>query len=215
MKEIVEATFDIATDGEPSASLLKEVVMWGANKFEEKRNKAINNFYSNLLNGEVTEEKINYEKEHIQANEEQYYALLNIVINEEEQEKTFIYANVYKYIRDHQELEKKEKLKLIRLAKSLPYSVLELIPHIYIYENFPTQKTLDSFLKEIRTKDQYEINLLIQANIIEETIQDGKAGVFVEDVIKLIDSSYFIEIAKAFFTEEKLCPKIYDINTIS
>lgn len=109
MYEIINHVTKISTDIEPATSLLKDVLTWGEKKFIERRNKTIEKFYIQLLDGEVTQEKIEYEKEHIEVNSEQYYILLNLAINDEEQEKDFIYANVYKYIRDHQTLEKKRQ----------------------------------------------------------------------------------------------------------
>lgn len=110
MYKIINQVKEITTEMEPVTSLLKNVIIWGNKKFEERRNKTIEKFYIQLLDGEVNQKRIDYEKEHIETNSEQYYILLNLAINDEEQEKDFIYANVYRYIRDHQQLEKKTKL---------------------------------------------------------------------------------------------------------
>lgn len=208
MYEIIRKTYNTCKDIESNASLLVDVVKWGEKKFIERRNKTIEHFYIELLEGEVTEERINYEKENIKANDEQYYILLNLAISEEEQEKIFIYSNVYKYIRDNQNLNKKEKAKIIRLAKELPYSAIEIIPFIYIYSFFNTRdKSLSSFLTELSETHKYEINILTQHNIFEYN-----ALSFNNRNFKIRNNNYLKEIANIFFIKEQLLPSSYNIN---
>lgn len=206
MYEIIKQASKISTDVEPATSLLKDVLTWGDKKFTERRNKTIEKFYIQLLDGEVTQEKITYEKEHIETNSEQYYILLNLAINDEEQEKDFIYSNVYRYIRDNQQLDKKEKTRLIKIVKQLPYSALELLPSIYIYTNYIVKGiSLNKLFKNMETTHEYELNLLIQLNLLfrEETYNKN---------INIKNTVKFNTSCEAFFTKENLVPSNYNID---
>lgn len=218
MYEIINHISEITTEIEPATSLLKDVLTWGEKKFTEKRNKTIEKFYIQLLDGEVTQEKIDYEKEHIEANSEQYYILLNLAINDEEQEKDFIYANVFKYIRDNQQLDKKEKIKLIKIVKQLPYSALELLPSLYIHANFQVKgASLQQLLKDMELTHEYELNLLTQFNILfKPTKSSGKydSTYFIKhnSIFYIRDLKNFNNLCIAFFTESNLIPSNYNIN---
>ncbi len=212
MYEIINQVTKISTDMEPATSLLKDVLTWGDKKFTERRNKVIEKFYIQLLDGEVTPERISYEKEHIEANSEQYYILLNLAINDEEQDKDFIYSNVYRYIRDNQHLDKKEKIKLIKIIKQLSYSTLELLPYIYIHLNYHTkEKLLIELLKELESTHEYELNLLFQLNIFHKP----KQHINTNNIFDIKDDEYFNNLCIAFFTKEKLIPSIYNIEIYS
>lgn len=210
MYQIINKVSEVTSEMEPTTSLLKDVIFWGEKKFIEKRNKAIEKFYIQLLNGEVTQEKIDYEKEHIKANSEQYYILLNLAINDEEQEKDFVYANIYKYIRDNQDLEKKEKTKLITIVKQLPYSALELLPSLYIYANFLVKGiSLKQLLKDMESTNEYELNLLTQFNILFKptTFKSKFSSGF-----NIKDTNNFNNLCIALFTKENLNPINYGID---
>lgn len=210
MYEIIKQISELGSDIEPTTSLLKEIITWGENEFVKRRNKTIENFYIQLLDGEVTQEKINYEKEHIKANSEQYYILLNLAINDEEQEKDFIYSNVYRYIRDNQQLDKKDKTRLIKIVKQLPYSAMELLPYIYIYANFLVKRiSLKQLLRDMETTHEYELNLLSQFNILFKPTA-FKSNI--NDIFEIKDANYFNNLCKAFFKEENLIPEKYGIE---
>ncbi len=208
MYQIAKATWETGTEIEPATSLLKEVLIWGDKQFEKRRNKTIMDFYINLLEGNVSEERIKYEKEYIKANDEQYYILLNLAINEEEQEKIFIYSNVFKFIRNNKKLEKKEKIRLIKVAKALPYSAIELLPYFYIYKNYHTKnKSYDTFLKELSFSHRYEINAYVQYDIFIQYTMTFKDRDF-----DIKDEKIFNELCIAFFTKERLIPSKYNID---
>lgn len=190
--------------------ILKEVSSFGIKFVEKKRNERLMEFYQNLYDGNVTQEKIDYETENIKANEEQYFILLNLSITDEEKEKTDIYSNIYRYIRNNQHIDKKLKTKYIRLAKNLPFSAIELIPLIYIYNKYKkTQtKTLDQYLKEIENINKYEVNLLLQYDILN----DEKTNMYRSTIPFKINETFLNEIINVFFKEKDLLPRTQGIN---
>ncbi|WP_419782328.1 hypothetical protein [Malaciobacter marinus] len=146
---------------EPSFSLIQT----GYNLFDEWQTKRhremIISFHRNILDGVETEERIEYEKENIKVNPDDYYTLLEYALKDEEKEKVNIYSNVYKYIRDNQNIEKSKKRFIIKSAKELPYSAIELLVPIYIYDNYHTKyKNLNSFIEEIYSSHKYESKIL-------------------------------------------------------
>ena len=209
MYELIKKSYETITS-EPTLGLVKQLTSLGVEFFTKKRDERLIQFYQNLLDGEVTQERIDYEKENIKANEEQYFILLNLSITDEEKEKTYIYSNVYRYIRDNQGLNKNIKTKSIRLAKNLPFSALELIPLIFIYKNKKTKnKTLEQYLKEIEKSNKFELNLLIQYDILineKNIIRDESEATFT------INETFLNEIVKVLFKEEHLLPSFHKIE---
>lgn len=210
MYELIKKSYETITS-EPALGLVKQLTSLGVEFFTKKRDERLMQFYQNLLDGEVTQERIDYEKENIKANEEQYFILLNLSITDEDKEKTYIYSNVYRYIRDNQGLNKNIKTKYIRLAKNLPFSVLELIPLIYIYNKYrkTKTKTLNQFLKEIEKSNKFETNLLIQYDILineKNIIRDESEATFT------INETFLNEIVNVLFKEEHLLPSFYGIE---
>lgn len=190
--------------------ILKEVSSFGIKFVEKKRNERLMEFYQNLYDGNVTQEKIDYETENIKANEEQYFILLNLSITDEEKEKTDIYSNIYRYIRNNQHIDKKLKTKYIRLAKNLPFSAIELIPLIYIYNKYKETKTktLNQFLKEIEKSNKFETNLLIQYDILinENVYRNNEEATFT------INETFLNEIVRVLFKKEHLLPSFHEIE---
>lgn len=210
MYELIKKSYETITS-EPALGLVKQLTSVGVEFFTKKRDERLMQFYQNLLDVEVTQERIDYEKENIKANEEQYFILLNLSITDEDKEKTYIYSNVYRYIRDNQGLNKNIKTKYIRLAKNLPFSVLELIPLIYIYNKYKKTKTktLNQFLKEIEKSNKFETNLLIQYDILineKNIIRDESEATFT------INKTFLNEIVNVLFKEEHLLPSFYGIE---
>jgi hypothetical protein len=208
--ELIKKSYETITS-EPALGLVKQLTSVGVEFFTKKRDERLMQFYQNLLDVEVTQERIDYEKENIKANEEQYFILLNLSITDEDKEKTYIYSNVYRYIRDNQGLNKNIKTKYIRLAKNLPFSVLELIPLIYIYNKYKKTKTktLNQFLKEIEKSNKFETNLLIQYDILineKNIIRDESEATFT------INETFLNEIVNVLFKEEHLLPSFYGIE---
>jgi hypothetical protein len=208
--ELIKKSYETITS-EPALGLVKQLTSVGVEFFTKKRDERLMQFYQNLLDVEVTQERIDYEKENIKANEEQYFILLNLSITDEDKEKTYIYSNVYRYIRDNQGLNKNIKTKYIRLAKNLPFSVLELIPLIYIYNKYKKTKTktLNQFLEEIEKSNKFETNLLIQYDILineKNIIRDESEATFT------INETFLNEIVNALFKEEHLLPSFYGIE---
>ena len=207
---LIKESYNTITE-EPSLSLFKNLITRGIEIIDKKRNNRLMKFYQNLLDGNVSQERIDYETENIKANEEQYFILLNLSITDEEKEKTYIYSNVYRYIRDNQDLNKNIKTKYIRFAKNLPFSALELIPQIYIYNKYKKAKTktLNQFLKEIEKSNKFETNLLIQYDILineKNIIRDESEATFT------INETFLNEIVRVLFKEEHLLPSFYGIE---
>lgn len=69
-----------------SPGVMQGIIEKGKTHFEEKRQTQFRDFYRSLLSGTATKEKIEYEQM-FQKTEEQYYALLNAAIEDEEREK--------------------------------------------------------------------------------------------------------------------------------
>lgn len=207
MREIIESTYEAGTEVIGGISLLKEVIVWGDKKFTERRNRVILKFYEALLDGEVTKERIEYEKENIQANEDQFYILLNLAINEEEIEKAFVYANVYKYIRDNQDLEKSLKIFLFKVAKDLPFSAIELLPKIYIHQKYHTKlKNLNDYLKNLYGLNGYEKSVLERHNLTSSW--QASFG----PIQYSVSEEYFTLVVDAFFNKEDLLPEQHNIE---
>jgi hypothetical protein len=174
--------------------------------FEDKRQKGFNEFTRNLLKGKATKDNIEYEKM-FDITEDQYYALLNASIEDEEKEKSYVYANVYRNILNEQ-IPKSDYPRFIRLVKNLPYSAIELLPSLYIYKNFNTKnKSLKKYFDEIYKEYKYEIKFLDQNNIIE--LPNGM--VFGDSILKINDK-LFSKVIETFFKEEDLRPEKYNIE---
>ncbi|MDX4040325.1 hypothetical protein, partial [Aliarcobacter skirrowii] len=207
MSEIIKKTYEAGSEIIGGLSLLKDIIVWGDEKFTERRNKVLIGFYRALLNGEVTEERIKYEKENIKANEDQFYILLNLAIGEEEIEKAHIYANVYKYIRDNPKIEKSLRIFLIKAAKDLTFSTIELLPKIYIHQKYHTKlKNLNDFLQSLYKSNGYETSILENYNLINKG--QGSFGPIKYNISK----EYFSLVIDAFFGKEDLLPEKYNIE---
>lgn len=207
MSEIIKKTYEAGSEIIGGLSLLKDIIVWGDEKFTERRNKVLIGFYRALLNGEVTEERIKYEKENIKANEDQFYILLNLAIGEEEIEKAHIYANVYKYIRDNPKIEKSLRIFLIKAAKDLTFSTIELLPKIYIHQKYHTKlKNLNDFLQSLYKTNGYETSILENYNLINKG--QGSFGPIKYNISK----EYFSLVIDAFFGKEDLLPEKYNIE---
>ena len=200
MNELVAYTNKRIDDLEIPDSMIS-IVKWGISKFEKKRNEIIKEFYFNLMDGSVSDEKINYEKEYIKASEDDYFTLLNIAINDEEKEKVYIYTNIFKYIRNHQYLEKKEKIKLIRISKNLTFDALQVLIKInnFRLENHPTKKEESDFMKKMEKVYDYELKLLNRESLLDIT-----SGYITSDLNAYqINEILFNQIICAFFNIEE------------
>lgn len=196
---------------EPCFSLIKT----GYNLFDsyitKKHKERTTLFHRQILDGDASEEKIEYETEYIKANPHDYYTLLKYVNDDDEKEKVSIYSNIYNYIRNNQNIPSIEKYKLIQIAKGLSYSSIQLIPMIYIHKNYLVKnKTLDEYLKEIISNENliFEINQLTQYGLLKN-IQLGQQ--VLGNGLNLTITKNIDFIAKSFFKEEDILPQIYDM----
>jgi len=184
----------------------KSVLSKGMNYYEKRRQESFNEFHQHLLAGTATKEKIEYEKM-FKITEDQYYALLSASINDEERQKAHIYANVYRNILESK-IKKENYIRYIKLAKELPYSALELLPHIYIYNTFHTKyKSFIKYFQELNKTKRYEINLFAHHDIFTKsslTFNDLDFGI--KNIV------FFNEIVSIFFKEEELIPSKYNIE---
>lgn len=189
-----------------SSSVIQGIMEKGKTHFEEKRQTQFLDFYRSLLSGTATKEKIEYEQM-FQKTEEQYYALLNAAIEDEEREKASIYANIYRSILDEKIPQTKYR-RLIRLAKELPYSAIEILAKIHIYQSYHTKgKDLNRYIKEIEQDYGYELNILTQNDIISSSST-------LDNAID-IKKDFFQQIITVFFKEEDLLPQKYGIGIYS
>lgn len=188
------------------SSNYNQAVKKGLIYFENKRKKSFEDFTNHLLKGTAEKEKLEYERM-FNITEDQYYALLKASIEDEEKDKSYIYANVYKSILN-EKIEKQKYTRFIRLAKNLPYNAIMLLPIIYIYNTFHTKnKSLTNVLDEIYDTHRYEVNLLEQNYLLETP-----KGMKFSDSIITINNDFFNEITKVFFKEEDLVPLKYGIE---
>jgi hypothetical protein len=185
----------------------KSAVTKGMQYYERRRQEGFNEFHRQLLSGTATKEKVEYEQM-FKITEDQYYALLSASINDEEKQKSHIYANVYRSILN-ENISKEKYSKIIRLAKDIPYSALVLLPTIYIYKNYHTKyKSLSKYLNELYEKNIYELKFLDRSDIIK--LPSGELQ-FSDSVVK-IKENFFNEIINVFFTKEDLQPDKYHID---
>lgn len=183
-----------------------QILTNGVLHFEQKRKARLDEFYKSLLNGKATKEQREYE-DMFKKTEEQYFALLNLAIEDDEREKAPIYANVYRSILE----EKIPPLlykRLIRLAKELPYNAIEILAKIHIFKSYYTKnKTLNYYVGELKKDCGYELNILTQNNII-----NPPSGL-IYDIS--INQDFFNQIIKSFFKDEDLLPEKYNICVYS
>ncbi|APW65461.1 hypothetical protein LPB137_06180 [Poseidonibacter parvus] len=168
----------------------------------------VTSFHRNILDGEETEERINYEKENIQVNQDDYFTLLKFAIADDEEQKTDIYSNIYKYIRDHQNIEKREKNRIIRITKALPFSAIELLPEIYVYNKFDNlDKDIKLYLSTLANNFNFafEINLFIQYGLfVEESIVGQDKRIQITELLN--------KMTEIFFKKNELTPEFLDIS---
>lgn len=179
---------------EPSFNLIRK----GYNLFDEyqtkKHKKIITAFHRNLLEGDESQEKIKYEEEYIQANQDDYFLLLKLAINDEDEDKVDIYSSVYKYIRANQNIPKEEKKRIIIIAKSLPLSAIILLKELSEIFNDDYKSHESIFYKTTNnTKNRYEINLIIQCNIFINNDTE------LTNVIRIQPTSTYKYIIDSFF----------------
>lgn len=182
-----------------------KLIVQGYNLFDKyqtnKHRKIVTSFHRNILDGNESEKRIKYEQENIKANQEDYFTLLKFAIEDEEDEKVDIYTNVYKYIRDNQSIEKDEKRKILKIAKELSYSTIELMPKIFVLSKFSNlEENLETYLSNLANNPKflYETNLFIQYGLFK----DIKAF----DNKKVEITELFKEISTIFFKEDTLSP---------
>lgn len=184
----------------------KSVMTKGAHYFEKKRQDTFNEFNKQLFLGIADKEKIEYEKR-FKVTEEQYYKLLEAAIEDDEKEKSMIYANVYRSILNNT-VEKKNYAKLIRLAKEVPYSALKLLPYFFIYNTYEVKnKTFNDYVDVLEKDFKYELKILDQNNIID--LPKGEL-LFNDSKIRL--TNIYDEVIKSFFTDNELQPEAFELE---
>ncbi len=172
--------------------------------FENRRQNGFNQFTKHLLNGTATKEKLEYERM-FKITEDQYYALINASIEDENKEKSYIYANLYRNIL-HEKISKEKYSIFIRIAKILPYSAIELLPKIYIYKNNHTKhKNLDNYINELKTNNIYELKILEQNGFFT-------AGTSFDSIVYDLEEKFFEETIPLFFNDDDLIPLKHDID---
>lgn len=188
-----------------------KLIVQGYNLFDkyqtDKHRKVVTSFHRNILDGNESEEKIKYEQENIKANQDDYFTLLKFAVEDEEEEKVDIYANIYKYIRDNQHLEINLKRFLLKAAKDMPFSSIEFLPKIYIHQKYHTKlKNLNDYLKGLYTSNGYETSILENYKLINA----GQAAF--GPIQYNIYNKYFSLIIDAFFDKENIIPEKYKVE---
>ncbi|MCG3665428.1 hypothetical protein L5F09_06685 [Aliarcobacter butzleri] len=188
-----------------------KLIVQGYNLFDkyqtDKHRKIVTSFHRNILDGNESEERIKYEQENIKANQDDYFTLLKFAIEDEEEEKVDLYTNVYKYIRDNQHLEKSLKRFLLKAAKDIPFSAVELLPKIYIHQKYHTKlKNLNDYLQSLYKSNDYETSILENYKLINNG--RGAFGPIQYNVSK----KYFTLIIDVFFGKENIIPEKYGIE---
>ncbi|WP_320034787.1 hypothetical protein [Halarcobacter sp.] len=197
MEEIIKNTTKTLMDIEPITTLIQNSINNGIKLFEKKRNENIKNFYNELLKGNVSEEQIKYEIELIKANENDFYNILSASIYDEEQEKISIYVHIYKYIRENQQLSKKEKTFYLKAGKEISYTGFFLIAKFYT--NFMLGKYKDpySFSKVLgeSTSNEYNYDLSILSKFgycVFSSIYYANIVSINKDIHVFFDNNYLI-----------------------
>lgn len=188
-----------------------KLIVQGYNLFDkyqtDKHIKIVTSFHRNILDGNESEEKIKYEQENIKANKNDYFTLLKFAIEDEEEEKVDVYTNIYKYIRDNQNLEINSKRFLLKAAKDMPFSAIELLPKIYIHQKYHIKlKNLNDYLKELYKSNGYETSILENYKLINSG--KGAFGSTQYNICK----EYFMLVINAFFKKEDLLPEKHNIE---
>ncbi|KLE08085.1 hypothetical protein AF79_08985 [Aliarcobacter butzleri L354] len=188
-----------------------KLIVQGYNLFDkyqtDKHRKIVTSFHRNILDGNESEERIKYEQENIKANQDDYFTLLKFAIEDEEEEKVDIYTNVYKYIRDNQHLEKSLKMFLLKAAKDMPFSAIELLPKIYIHQEHHTKlKNLNDYLKGLYISNIYEVSILEKYTLINKG--KGSFGPYKYNVSK----KHFTLVVNSFFGKENILPEKYEVE---
>ncbi|RXJ80823.1 hypothetical protein CRU86_00155 [Aliarcobacter skirrowii] len=188
-----------------------KLIVQGYNIFDEyqtdKHIRKATRFHRNILNGNESEENIKYEQENIKAMKDDYFTLLKFAIQDEEEEKVDIYTNIYKYIRDNQNLETNLKRFLLKAAKDIPFSAVELLPQIYIHQKYHAKlKNLNDYLQSLYKSNGYETSILENYKFINSG--RGSFGPIKYNVL----NQYFTPAIDAFFGKEDLLPEKYGIK---
>lgn len=188
-----------------------KLIVQGYNLFDDhitnKHIKRVTRFHRNILDGNESEEKIKYEQENIKANKDDYFTLLKFAMEDEEEEKIDIYTNIYKYIRDNQHLEINLKRFLLKAAKDIPFSAIELLPKIYIHRKYHAKlKNLNDYLLSIYKSNGYETSILENYKLI------NSGRVSLGETQYNVLNQYFTPVIDAFFKKEDLLPEKYNIE---
>ena len=185
-------------------SPLNSIVNAGIDYYNNERDERIKEFHTQLLNGKATRERIEYEDEYIKTTEDSYFSLLSASVNDEEKEKSSIYANLYDNILRQKITNKKDRIKYLKMAKNLSYEAIIIISKIYIYKNFDV-KGKENYTEYLLNKYPYEINLLEQETLIT----------FAHQVVamqgKFATTKDFDIVVELFFIKEALIPELYGL----
>lgn len=196
----------------PSGGFFKGIIDKGIEYYDNRRREGFNQYYASLYQGCTEEEVLEYER-NIKTTEDDYYGLLQVAMNDEEQQKIPIYVNLYKSIRDgkvHQE----EKMRYLKMLKNLPMSALDIVAKLYIYKNYNIKPTSGNFCDDVgrylRAIDstvtlKYEMSLLKQYGILIDVngaldmkIEFDKLISFCFDSKILTPSYYGLDVWKSF-----------------
>lgn len=86
---------------------------------------------------------------------------------------------------------------------------MELLPSIYIYaNNVVKEKSLKQLFEDMNTTYEYELKLLTQFNLLEET----KMGELFAGNFRIKNTTNFNILCEAFFIKENLVPSNYNID---
>lgn len=207
MKNLMTVGKSIATTCIPPLAIVDTVFTYLLEHNEKKRKEKFNKFFKQLLNGDVSAEKIAYEEDNIKATIEEFSQLFSAAMNDEEEEKISIYVNLYKYIRKNHALPKNLRIRHIKMAKNLPFSAIKLLKSIYIYQTDKIKKPNIAFYEE----NEFEISLLLKYHILQHgtRFNDFRPTILMD----YGDHKNFNEAISMFFTKEELINEACGIKT--
>lgn len=221
MKDKFELVMQMVINTTPAP--IPDIIEAATDYYAKERDSRIKEFHISLLNGTATKDRVKYEKEYIKKTSDSYYSLLSASIEDEEMEKSQIYANLYNSILRGKIKNKKEKLRYLKFAKRLPYSVFELLPMVFVYDKFDIKDQssqfkkdeIANFYKHLVNEYSYELELLEKESLIQGIKRESK-GIRVKNFNETTNdyrvTMSFYKIIDLFFNSKELTPALYNLE---
>ncbi|MBI3895235.1 MAG: hypothetical protein HY313_04835 [Acidobacteria bacterium] len=127
---------------------------------------------------------------------DEYYSLLNCVVQDEEEQKVIFYAKLFRLLLAGK-VPEKYRAHIIRSAREIKYSDLELLRQIYMNEKYECgapgdrQKQIRKITEPHNSLDQYSIQTLIRFGYLSQ--KNGTKPPWPTDLLKLLVENLFEE----------------------